>query len=94
MILYVCPAGTHGGSIGHPCGIAAKALDEAGHACELRVVPGFKNIPFLSGGGKRDEIVALTGNKAVPVLLMDDGSYVQGSREIAAWAKEHAPSGS
>jgi len=92
MLLYTCPAKVHAGSFGHPCGYAAKALDEAGHAYEVKAVPGFKNIPFMSGGGKRDEIVQLTGNKSVPVLLLDDGTFVQGSKEIAAWATDNAPS--
>ncbi len=69
----------------HPCGVAAKALDEAGHEYEVRVVGGFKNIPF-SRRGRRDEIVSLTGQEDVPVLLLDDGEAVDGSRRIVEWA--------
>jgi hypothetical protein len=35
MVLYTCPARTHGASaplIKHPCGVAAQALDAAGHS--------------------------------------------------------------
>lgn len=72
----------------HPCAIAAKALDEAGHRYELKVVGGFKHVPF-SRRGRRDEIVALTGQQDVPVLRLADGSAVAGSREIVAWAGSH-----
>lgn len=92
MILYTCAGRKHGASgplIKHPCGVAAKALDESGHQYELEVVGGFKNIPF-SRGGRRDQIVELTGQQDVPVLLTDDGTVVQGSQQIVAWAREHA----
>lgn len=72
--------------IKHPCGVAAKALDRAGHAYELKVVGGFKNVPF-SRRGRRDEILSLTGQKDVPVLLLEDGTTVVGSREIVDWAE-------
>ncbi len=88
MVLYTCPARTSGanGPLGkHPCGIAAKALDEAGHEYELHVVGGFKLLPF-SRRGRRGEIVSLTGQEDVPVLRLDDGTVVQGSRRIADWA--------
>jgi hypothetical protein len=52
-------------------------------------VGGFKNIPFTRKG-KRDEIVRLTGQQDVLVLLMDDGGVVQGTKQIVAWAREHA----
>ncbi len=69
----------------HPCGVAAKALDDAGHEYGLKVVGGFKYIPF-SRRGRRSEIVSLTGQKDVPVLLLDDGTVLQGSGRIADWA--------
>ena len=56
MRLYTCPAGKHGAGaplVKHPCGVAAKALDDAGHRYEMKVVGGFKNIP-LSRRGRRD----------------------------------------
>ena len=91
MTLYTCPAGSHGASaplVKHPCGVAAKALDDAGHGYEMKTVGGFKNIP-LSRRGRRGEIVALTGQEDVPVLLLDDGTVVQGSGKIARWAASH-----
>ena len=88
MVLYTCPARTHGADaplVKHPCGVAAQALDRAGHAYTVRVVGGFKNIPF-SRRGKRKEILELTGQQDVPVLLLDDGSTVSGTGPIVAWA--------
>ncbi len=91
MRLYTCPAGKHGAGapvVKHPCGVAAKALDDAGHRYEMKVVGGFKNIP-LSRRGRRDEIVEMTGSEDVPVLLLDDGTHIQGSGEIVSWAASH-----
>jgi glutathione S-transferase len=88
VVLYTCPARTHGASaplFKHPCGVAAHALDASGHAYTLKVVGGFKNVPFTRRG-KRDEIVALTGQSDVPVLVLDDGTTVLGSGAIVAWA--------
>jgi glutathione S-transferase len=94
MILYTCPARTHGADaplIKHPCGVAAQALDRAGHTYTVKVVGGFKNLP-LSRRGRREEIIALTGQQDVPVLVLDDGATVQGSGAICAWASSHEAS--
>jgi len=89
MKLYTCAGQKHGAStpvIQHPCGRAAKALDDAGHRYEIDVVGGFKRVPF-SRRGRRHEIVALTGQEDVPVLVLDDGTAVAGSQRIVDWAK-------
>ena len=94
VILYTCPAGTHGANaplIKHPCGVAAQALDAAGYTYEVKRVGGFKNVPF-SRRGKRDEIVALTGQEDVPALVLEDNSTIHGSSEIVAWARAHPAS--
>jgi glutaredoxin 2 len=91
MVLYTCPAGTHGANaplLKHPCGMAAQALDHAGHSYTVKTVGGFKHLP-LSRRGKRGEIRELTGQEDVPVLLLDDGSTICGSQEIVAWAQAH-----
>ena len=86
MILYTCAGKKHGATLSmHPCGVAAKALDDAGHDYELEVVGGFKALGFTRRG-KRDGIRELTGQEDVPVLQLDDGSTVAGSKEIVAWA--------
>ncbi len=95
MILYTCPARTHGANaplFKHPCGVAAQALDTAGHLYTVKVVGGFKNLPF-SRMGKRKEIIELTGQQDVPVLLLDDRSTVIGSEQIVAWAASHPATG-
>lgn len=89
MVLYTCAAQRHGATtplIKHPCGVAAKALEEAGHEFRIEVVGGFKNVPF-SRRGRRDEIRRLTGGDDVPVLRLDDGTVVAGSQAIVAWAR-------
>lgn len=88
MLLYTCPAQKHGANaplVKHPCGVAAQALERAGQTYEVKVVGGFKNVPF-SRRGKRGEIRALTGQEDVPVLVLDNGSIVQGSGAIVDWA--------
>ncbi len=94
MDLYTCPARTHGANapiVKHPCGVAAEALDKAGHTYNVKVVGGFKNVPF-SRRGKRDEIRELTGQEDVPVLVLDDGSTINGSGAIVEWATAHSAS--
>jgi hypothetical protein len=89
VLLYTCPAGAHGASaplLKHPCGVAAKALEESGHSYRTKVVGGFKHVP-LSRIGRRREILDLTGQQDVPVLLLDDGDTVVGAAEIVAWAR-------
>ena len=86
MILYTCAGQKHGTIVKHPCGVAAKALDEAGHEYEIKVVGGFKALGFTRRG-KRDEIRRLTGQEDVPVLVTDHGTVVQGSQQIVAWAR-------
>ncbi len=44
----------------------------------------------LSRRGKRDEIIALTGQPDVPVLVLDDGTIVQGTSAIVEWAAGHS----
>ena len=92
VLLYTCPARTHGANfpvVPHPCGIAAQALERSGHTFTVKTVGGFKNIP-LSRRGKRDEIIALTGQPDVPVLVLDDNSVIHGTNAIVEWAAAHS----
>ncbi len=90
MKLYVCygtwkPAPRPGG---HPCGTAYHALVDAGHEPEVIRAYGLGMLPdFMNRTAGRKEVKRLTGNNWVPVLVLDDGTVIQGSREIAAWAK-------
>jgi glutathione S-transferase len=54
----------------------------------VKTVGGFKAIP-LSRRGKRDEIISLTGQQDVPVLVLDDGTVLQGTNVIVEWAGAH-----
>ena len=95
MKLYTCPFGKHGasapGPLAHPCGRAAKALDEAGHAYELEKVKGGLGMFWTWPTRARDraEIERLSGQRGVPILVLDNGGVISGSREIVKWAEEN-----
>jgi hypothetical protein len=94
VVLYTCPARTHGANaplVKHPCGVAAQALDAAGLTYTVKVVGGFRSIPFTRRG-KRGEIRELTGQEDVPVLVLDDGATVVGTGTIVEWAAAHGAS--
>ena len=93
MKLYVCwgtfqtPRPPHG----HPCHNAHKALVEAGHDPEVVKVRGLGIGPrFLHQmtDGRR-EVERISGQRAVPVLVTDDGSVVADSRRIIEWAEQN-----
>jgi glutathione S-transferase len=98
VILYTCELGTAFGSapgpIAHPCGRAAKALDEAGHAYEMDTVKGgsLKFWTWPSRAKDRAEIERLSGQRAVPILVLDDGNVISGSSQIVDWARAHPAS--
>lgn len=91
MVLYTCGQKKKQASIGHPCGRAAKALDNAGHEYELKAVPGYRLLPWTRKPGTRDEIKRLSGQENVPILVLDGGDVISGSGDIVRWAKEHQP---
>ncbi len=91
MKLYVCwgtfPTPRPGG---HPCANAYHALRGAGH--EPEVVRSYGYAPLGSLGNAtsgRREVHELTGSYWVPVLVLDDGTVVDGSKRIAAWARDN-----
>jgi Glutathione S-transferase, N-terminal domain len=88
--LYVCwgtfPTPRPGG---HPCKNAHDALVAAGHHPEVAHAYGLgmlPDVPFNQTAGRK-RARELTGSSMVPVLELDDGTAIGGSREIAAWAK-------
>ena len=91
MILYTCGQKKRGASLGHPCGRAAKALDKAGYTYEMKVVGGYRLMPWTWGSRdeERAEVKELSGTNEVPILVLDDGEVVSGSGTIARWAHEH-----
>ena len=97
MVLYTCTDGKMlgglPGPIAHPCGRAAKALDDAGHAYEWRKVKGGRLKLWTIPARARDraEIEKLSGQRSVPILVLDDGDVISGSGAIVKWAREHQP---
>jgi len=102
MKLYTCAFKTQGSNYPgplvhvHPCGKAAKALDEAGHTYEIEVVKGgsLKFWTWPSRAKDRAEVEQLSGQRAVPILVLDNGGVVSGSGEIVRWAEENPASDS
>jgi glutathione S-transferase len=64
----------------HPCWKAQKALDEAGIEYEAVHHPAFPR-------SRRAEVERLTGQRKLPVVEFEDGTFLHGSAEIAARAK-------
>jgi glutaredoxin len=97
MILYTCTDGKMlgglPGPLAHPCGRAAKALDDAGYTYDWKKVKGgaIKLWTLPNRARDRAEIEKVSGQRSVPILVLDDGNVIVGSGEIAAWAKENAP---
>ncbi len=88
MVLYVCAFEKTGAPL-HPCAKAAKALDEAGHSYEMRRVKGGSLKPWTwpSRAEDRAEVERLSGQRSVPILVLEDGEVIAGSGEIAHWAQ-------
>jgi hypothetical protein len=92
MKLYVCygtwkPAPRPGG---HPCGRAFHSLRKAGHDPEVIKTHGLGMLgSALNQTEGRKYVKERTGNPWVPMLELEDGSVIQGSYEIEAWAQAH-----
>ena len=97
MVLYTCSFEKTGGGlpapIAHPCGRAAKALDEAGCDYEIKTVKGgtLRVWTLPSRARDRAEVEKLSGQRAVPILVLDDGEVITGSGRIVEWAQAHEP---
>ena len=93
MLLYVCAEGTKFGGLpaplAHPCGRAAKELADAGHSFEVEKVSGgtLKAWTWPARARDRAQIERLSGQRAVPILVLDDGRVIAGSGTIARWAR-------
>jgi glutathione S-transferase len=97
VVLYTCTDGKSFGGLpgplAHPCGRAAKALDGAGHSYDWKQVKGgaLKLWTLPSRARDRAEIEKLSGQRGVPILVLDDGDVVVGSGKIVEWANGHPP---
>jgi hypothetical protein len=93
MKLYVCYGTWTAGKPlhAHPCGEANKALVQAGHEPEVIRSYGLGPLPGVINdltAGRR-KVKALTGSYWVPVLVLDDGTVIQGAKKIIAWARDN-----
>lgn len=91
MKLYVC-WGTFGmGPHEHPCRTAHQALLAAGYEPEVVKVRGHGVGPrvfhWITDG--RREVEELSGQRAVPVLAIEDGEVITESSRIVEWAAAH-----
>lgn len=92
LTLYTCHVGRGGPSfLPHGCRQAHEALDEAGIAYES-VIFG-KGRPLAIGTtGKRPELKRISGQEKLPVLALTDGTTVNRTKAIVAWAAAHKAS--
>jgi glutathione S-transferase len=91
LTLYVCHI-DDGGPPPHACRRAQRALRAQGHEFE-KVVHG-RGRPFgLSTTGRRPRLKQMSGQEKLPVLLLPDGTTVNGSASIIAWARANTPAG-
>jgi hypothetical protein len=85
MQLYVC-YGTFKAHHDHPCRTAHQALTAAGHRPKVVRTGGcYGSDPLWP---RRRKVRRLTGNYKVPTLCLDDGTIIDGSENIVAWATE------
>src|ERR1039457_7472022 len=91
LTLYVCNI-DDGGPPPHACKRAQRALRSAGHDFE-KIVFARGRLFGLFTKGRRPELKAMSGQEQLPVLMLTDGSTVNGSASIIAWAKANPPRG-
>ena len=78
----------------HPCGMAHKAVVDAGYNPEVVKAYGWVKLPgFFNNTEGRRRAKELTGSEQVPVLELDDGTAIAGSKEIIEWARNNPAAG-
>jgi len=85
--LYTCQFEDHFGVL-HPCAKAHRALTEAGIAYRSEVF-GTGRPMGIGTTGKRPDLARISGQEKLPVLALPDGTTVNGSQGITAWAAAH-----
>jgi glutathione S-transferase len=92
LTLYTCHVGRGGPSfLPHGCRSALKALDEAGVVYD-HVIFGRGRPLAIGTNGTRPELKRISGQEKLPVLALTDGTTVNGSDAVVAWAREHEDS--
>jgi hypothetical protein len=88
--LYVCWGTFQTFGAGHPCRNALDALRDAGHDPDVVRSRGWGLLPAaLNRSEGRRLAREATGKSWIPLLLMDDGEVIAGSKNIEAWAAQH-----
>jgi glutathione S-transferase len=89
LTLLVCHI-DDGGPPPHACKRAQRALRQAGH--DFDKVVAARGVVFgLFTTGRRPNLKRLTGQEQLPVLRLPDGTTINGSGAIIAWAADHPP---
>jgi glutathione S-transferase len=91
LTLYVCDLNRTAPKV-HPCRRAHDALEAAGLPYETVVFDAHRWFGLFTSG-KRPKLKAISGQEKLPVLGLPDGTTVNGSGDIIAWAKSNAPAG-
>jgi glutathione S-transferase len=94
MVLYTCGQ-KKTMPVVHPCAKAAAALDRTGHRYSIETVGGYRLMPWTWSSRAKDRagVEKLSGQRDVPILVLDDGGVVAGSGAIARWARENPAAG-
>jgi glutathione S-transferase-like protein len=93
LTLYTCHVARGGPSfLPHGCRRAHQALDEAGIDYES-VIFGQGRPLAIGTTGMRPDLKRISGQEKLPVLALTDGTTVNGSAAIVAWAGGGAPPG-
>jgi hypothetical protein len=89
LTLLVCHL-DDGGLPPHACKRAQRALRAAGH--DFDKIVAARGVLFgLFTTGRRPKLKRLSGQEQLPVLRLPDGTTIDGSANIIAWAKAYAP---
>jgi hypothetical protein len=89
LTLLVCHL-DDGGLPPHACRRAQRALRAAGH--DFNKIVAARGVLFgLFTTGRRPRLKELSGQEQLPVLRLSDGTTINGSGRIIAWASEHPP---
>jgi hypothetical protein len=87
LTLLVCHI-DDGGLPPHACKRAQRALRAAGH--DFDKIVAARGVLFgLFTTGRRPKLRQLSGQERLPVLRLSDGTMINGSANIIAWANEH-----
>ena len=96
MKFYVCwTTAAKMGFHEHPCGMAYEAVKDAGYDPEVVHARGWAKLPdFLNNSHGRREVREMSGgNDEVPAMVLDDGTFIQGTKKVVDWARANPVSG-